>query len=121
MSKIKAAWNWLKEKWWIPLTATVVVLVSVFFRPRANSLNDLMRKDMRLSNKTNKQISNLQEQTHNEAENVRQQTSSQVEQIRTSKEEGLKQIDKNKQELSDALSKHTNRELAEMLRKEDEV
>jgi biopolymer transport protein ExbB/TolQ len=121
MNKLKAAWNWVKEKWWIPLSGVVVLGVALLFRPKTTSLHEFMKNDRELEKETNKHINELEEATDKEAENIRQQTKASVKKVRTAKGKKLEQINKNKRELEDALSQKTNEELAEMLRKEDEV
>ena len=121
MNKLKAAWNWVKEKWWIPLSGVVVLGVALLFRPKTTSLHEFMKNDRELEKETNKHINELEEATDKEAENIRQQTKAGLKKVKIAKGKKLKQIRKNKKEFEDELSKKTNDELAEMLRKEDEV
>lgn len=113
--------KWLKEKWWIPLVTTIVVVLSVLLKPRTSSLHDLMRDNRDLEKKTKKDIQELEEHTSHEISVTEKDTENKLNKLKVSKGKKIRQIEQNKQELLDALSKHTNKELAEMLRKDDEV
>lgn len=121
MSKLKAAWDWLKEKWWLPLSGMVVLGLALLVRPKTSSLHQFMKNDRDLEKDTTKQINDLEEETEEEIEDVREQTSASISKVKTAKGKKVEQIEQNKQELFDVLSKHTNEELAEMLKKDDEV
>jgi len=120
MKKFKLVLKWIKEKWWIPLSAFIVLFATLLVRPK-NSFTKTVNKNMELE----KDIIEL------ELEALRKENREKMEamaragiKINTLNDEKkrreleiVEEIKRKKNELST----RSNKELAEMLRKANEV
>ena len=93
MNKLKQAWNWLKEKWWIPLSGAVVFLVAFLVRPKSNSLFEFMKEDRELEKETEKQVKQLEEVTDKQAEQVREQTKQELKKVKATRKKNISKIE----------------------------
>lgn len=121
MNKLKAAWSWVKEKWWIPLSGVVVLGAALLFRPKTGSLHEFMKNDRELEKETENELKRLEEAARQQEEEVKKETKQKINKVKQAKGKKISKIENDKKELEKELSKLTNEELAEMLRKEDEV
>lgn len=120
MSKLKAAWKWIKEKWWIPLSAFVVLFATLLVRPKNTSM-----KTVNKNRELEKDIKEL------ELEALRKENKEKMEAMARAgvkinalndekKRKELEIIEELKRKKNE-LSTRSNKELAEMLKKANEV
>lgn len=122
MNWLKQKLLWLKENIWLPLSAAVVLLLSlILFRKNNRQLLSTLEQNRILQNEELKAVEEVNEQLEKKAVEVKRQTK---ERIRKLKTERLKRNKKHKNELENRvneLASKSNEELAELLKKADEV
>ena len=120
MNKIKTLWNWVREKWWLPLSGVVIIGVSLLLKPKNKSLSVVNE---------NREIDEDIEELELEA--LRKENQQKVEAMARAgiiiqnlndekKRKELEIMGRIKQKKSE-LSTRSNKELAEMLKKANEV
>lgn len=122
MNKIKKAFLWLKENIWMPLSAVIVLLLSILLlRKPNNRVLETFAKNRELQEQESKVINQLNEKVQQETEKVSRQVKEKVKKVKSERIKKSKKIKDDGQVLLNELSKSTNKELADMLKKEDEI
>ena len=122
MNKIKKAFLWLKENIWMPLSAVIVLLLSILLlRKPNNRVLETFAKNRELQEKESKVINQLNEKVQQETEKVSRQVKEKVKKVKSERIKKSKKIKDDGQVLLNELSKSTNKDLADMLKKEDEI
>lgn len=120
MNKMKIAWNWIKEKWWIPLSAFAALVVTLLMRPKNTSIktvneNRQLEKDIRELELEALRKENEERLLAMARAGVKVQTLN--DEKKRKELQMMEEIRKRKSELST----RSNKELAEMLKKANEV
>jgi uncharacterized membrane protein YhiD involved in acid resistance len=122
MNKIKAVLRWIKENIWIPLSAAVVLLLSILLlRKPNNRVLEAFSKNRELQEAEKNVINQANEKVQQETQKVSRQVKEKVKKVKAERIKRGKKIKDDSKILLDELSKRTNEELAEMLKKDDEV
>jgi len=122
MNKIKSALRWLKENIWIPLSAAVVLLLSILLlRKPNNRVLEAFSKNRELQEAEKNVISQANEKVQQETQKVSRQVKEELKKVKAERIKKSKKIKDDGKVLLDELSKLTNEELAEMLKKDNEV
>jgi uncharacterized membrane protein YhiD involved in acid resistance len=122
MNKIKAVLRWIKENIWIPLSAAVVLLLSILLlRKPNNRVLEAFSKNRELQEAEKNVINQANEKVQQETQKVSRQVKEKVKKVKAERIKRGKKIKDDSKVLLDELSKRTNEELAEMLKKDDEV
>lgn len=122
MSWIKQKLLWLKDNIWLPLSAAVVLLLSlILFRKNNKQLLSTLEQNRILQNQELKAVEEVNDQLEKKAVEVKRQTKERIKKLKT---ERLKRNKKHENELENRvneLASKSNEELAELLKKADEV
>lgn len=122
MSKIKRALLWLKENIWVPLSAVVLLLVSILLlRKPSTGLLETMSKNRELQKKELDVVNKVNEETNMKVQEQSRKTKEKVKRVKVERKKRMQKIDDEKRQMLEELSKQANEELAEMLKKDDEV
>lgn len=122
MNKIKSVLRWLKENIWIPLSAAVVLLLSILLlRKPNNRVLETFSKNRELQKAEKNIINQANEKAQQETQKVSRQVKEKVRKVKAERIKKNKKIKDDSKVLLDELSKRTNEELAEMLKKDDEI
>lgn len=122
MNKIKAVLRWIKQNIWIPLSAAVVLLLSILLlRKPNNRVLEAFSKNRELQEAEKNVINQANEKVQQETQKVSRQVKEKVKKVKAERIKRGKKIKDDSKVLLDELSKRTNEELAEMLKKDDEV
>lgn len=120
MNKLRQVWNWLKEKWWLPLSGVAIIGISLLLKPKNKSLSVVNE---------NKQIEEDIEELELEA--LRKENQQKIEAMARAgikiqslndekKRKEMEMMEKIRQRKNN-LATRSNDELAKMLKKENEV
>ena len=122
MIKLKAALKWLKENIWIPLSAAVVLLLSLLlFRKNNRQLLSTLEQNRILQNEELKAVKEIDEQLAKKADEVKNKTKEKVKKLKIGR---AKRAHKHQQDLKnriDELASKSNDELAELMKKDNEI
>ena len=122
MSKIKKALLWLKENIWMPLSAVVLLLLSILLLRKPNrQLLSTISQNRELQKQELDVVNKVNEETNQKAEEQSRKTKEKVKKVKSERKKKIQKIDNEKKEMLEKLSKQSNEELAEMLKKDDEV
>ena len=122
MNKIKSVLRWLKENIWIPLSAAVVLLLSILLLRKPNNMVlETFSKNRELQKAEKNIINQANEKAQQETQKVSRQVKEKVRKVKAERIKKNKKIKDDSKVLLDELSKRTNEELAEMLKKDDEI
>lgn len=121
MQKLKAAFLWLKQKW-LAVTAFAVLLLAVLLaRPNTKKLQKTFKNNLDLESDATDLVQEKDEELINNIVTSNEQTVKSLQKLEEEKKQKLKQLGDSKQELHNELSKLTNAELAERLKKDKKV
>lgn len=122
MDWLKTKFQWLKENLWLPLSAAVVLLASLLlFRRGDKGVIDTFNKNRLLQNEEAKVIEETNRNLTKKAAEVNLETREKLKKLKIDK---VKRTRKQQEELRnkiDELASKSNEELAELLKKADEV
>ena len=122
MDWLKTKFQWLKENLWLPLSAAVVLLASLLlFRRGDKGVIDTFNKNRLLQNEEAKVIEETNRNLTKKAAEVNLETREKLKKLKIDK---VKRTKKQQEELRnkiDELASKSNEELAELLKKADEV
>lgn len=122
MNWLKTKFQWLKENLWLPLSAAVVLLASLLlFRRGDKGVIDTFSKNRLLQNEEAKVIEETNRNLTKKAAEVNLETREKLKKLKIDK---VKRTKKQQEELRnkiDELASKSNEELAELLKKADEV
>jgi flagellar biosynthesis/type III secretory pathway M-ring protein FliF/YscJ len=122
MNWLKTKFQWLKENLWLPLSAAVVLLASLLlFRRGDKGVIDTLNKNRLLQNEETKVIEEANKNLTKKAAEVNKKTREKLKKLKVGR---VKRTKKQQEELRnkiDELASKSNEELAELLKKADEV
>lgn len=122
MNWLKTKFQWLKENLWLPLSAAVVLLASLLlFRRGDKGVIGTLNKNRLLQNEEAKVIEETNKNLTKKAAEVNKKTKEKLKKLKVGR---VKRTKKQQEELRnkiDELASKSNEELAELLKKADEV
>ena len=122
MNWLKQKLVWLKQNIWIPLSATVVLLLSLLlFRKNNRQILSTFNKNRLLQNEELKVVEEANKQLTAKAAEVNKKTKEKIKKLKVDR---VKRTKKQQEEIKnkiDELASKSNEELAELLKKADEV
>lgn len=120
MNWVKEKLEWLKQKWWLPVSATVVVFLSIFLRPR-----DTKMKTVNANRKLEKDIEDLELEALREENRKKREALERagvkVQSLNDEKKRKELEMLEAKKRRTQELATKSNKELADLLKKENEV
>ena len=120
MNKLKRALKWIKEKWWVSLSGIAIVVAAVLFSKKNGSLT-VVTKNRELDNNIKELEKEALKKEEQERKKVLERVGIKVAELDLQKEKKELEMLKNKKKRVKDLSSKTNEELAEMLKKENEI
>ena len=122
MNWIKQKLRWLKENIWIPLSATVVLLLSILLlRKPSKQLSSTMIENSNLQNEEMKVIEETNKNLTKKAAEVNKKTKEKLKKLKIDRVKRTKKQQEDLRNRIDELASKSNEELAELLKKADEV
>jgi hypothetical protein len=122
MIKLKAALKWLKEKWWLPLSGAVVVLLTVLLSPKSKDIFKTLEENRELQNEEKDAINTVNETFVKRSDEVRKQTKQKIKKLKEKRAKKRKEYNDEFLKRVEELAQKSNDELAEMLKKDsDEI
>jgi flagellar biosynthesis/type III secretory pathway M-ring protein FliF/YscJ len=122
MIKLKAALKWLKEKWWLPLSGAVIVLLTVVLSPRSKDIFKTLEENRELQNEEKDVVNTVNETFVKKSEEVRKQTKQKIRKLKEKRVKKRKEYNDEFLKRVEELAQKSNDELAEMLKKDsDEI
>jgi flagellar biosynthesis/type III secretory pathway M-ring protein FliF/YscJ len=122
MIKLKASLKWLKEKWWLPLSGAVVVLLTVLLSPKSKDIFKTLEENRELQNEEKDVINTVNETFVKRSEEVRKQTKQKIKKLKEKRVKKRKEYNDEFLKRVEELAQKSNDELAEMLKKDsDEI
>ena len=122
MNWIKEKLKWLKNNIWVPLSAAIVLLLSLLlFRKNNRQLLSTLEQNRILQNQELEAVKEIDEQLAKKADEVKNRTKEKVKKLKIGRE---KRTHKHQQELKNRtkeLASKSNEELAELLKKDNEI
>lgn len=122
MNWLKTKFQWLKQNLWLPLSAAVVLLTSLLlFRRGDKGIMDTLNKNRLLQNEETKAIEETNKNLTKMAAEVNKKTKEKLKKLKIDR---VKRTKKQQEEIKnriDELASKSNEELAELLKKADEV
>jgi len=122
MTKLKKVLKWLKEKWWLPLSGAVVVLLTVLLSPKSRDMFKTLEENRELQNEEKDVINTVNETFVKRSEEVRKQTKQKIKKLKEKRVKKRKEYNDEFLKRVEELAQKSNDELAEMLKKDsDEI
>jgi flagellar biosynthesis/type III secretory pathway M-ring protein FliF/YscJ len=122
MIKLKTAWKWLKEKWWLPLSGAIVVLLTVLLSPKSKDMFKTLEENRELQNEEKDVVNTVNETFVKKSEEVRKQTKQKIKKLKEKRVKKRKEYNDEFLKRVEELAQKSNDELAEMLKKDsDEI
>ena len=122
MTKLKKVLKWLKEKWWLPLSGAVVVLLTVLLSPKNKDMFKTLEENRELQNEEKDVINTVNETFVKRSEEVRKQTKQKIKKLKEKRVKKRKEYNDEFLKRVEELAQKSNDELAEMLKKDsDEI
>ena len=122
MNWLKQKLRWLKENIWLPLSATVVLLLSLLLFRKSNSqILSTFENNRILQNEELKAVEEVNEQLTKKTEEVRSKAKEKIKKLKASRAKQTKKQQEVLRNRIDELASKSNEELAELLKKADEV
>ena len=122
MTKLKKVLKWLKEKWWLPLSGAVVVLLTVLLSPRSKDMFKTLEENRELQNEEKDVINTVNETFVKRSDEVRKQTKQKIKKLKEKRVKKRKEYNDEFLKRVEELAQKSNDELAEMLKKDsDEI
>ena len=122
MNWLKTKFQWLKQNLWLPLSAAVVLLSSLLlFRRGDKGVIDTFNKNRLLQNEETKVIEETNKDLTKKAAEVNKKTKEKIKKLKIDRIKRTKKQQEDLRNRIDELASKSNEELAELLKKADEV
>lgn len=120
MNRLKEAWRWFKEKWWLSLSGFAILFVALFFSKKNSSLK-VVNKNRELDKNIKELESQALERENLRRKQILENAGIKVSELDIQKEKiEMEMLQKKKIRIKE-LSSKSNKELAEMLKKDNEI
>ena len=120
MNKLKRALKWIKERWWISLSGIAIMVAALLFSKKNTGLS-VVNKNRMLDNNIKELEKEALQREQEQRKKVLEKVGIKVAELDIQKEKKELELLNNKKKRIKELSLKNNEELAEMLKKENEV
>lgn len=122
MKWLKTKFQWLKQNLWLPLSAAVVLLSSLLlFRRGDKGVTDTLNKNRLLQNEETKVIEQTNKNLTKKIKEVNKNTKDKLKKLKIDRVKRTKKQQEEIRKTIDELASKSNEELAELLKKADEI
>lgn len=122
MNWIKNKFQWVKQNVWLPLSAAIILLASLLlFRRGDKGVIDTLNKNRLLQNEETKVIEETNKNLTKKAAEVNKETKEKLKKLKIDRVKRTKKQQEEIRKTIDELSSKSNKELAELLKKADEI
>ena len=120
MNKIKQVFRWIKEKWWLPVSAAVVVILSVILRPKDTKMKTFNANRQLEKDAQELELEALREENRKKKEAL-ERAGVRVQNLNDEKKRKELEMLEARKKRTQELTTKSNKELADLLKKENEV